>query len=90
MLLSLSGIPPLTGFIPKWLTIYSISLDTPITLILLILGAIINIYFYINILFNSLLSINFHTTVLNQTPSSPKLTTIIATMSLFILPVFAI
>lgn len=90
MLLSLSGMPPLTGFIPKWLTIYSMSFDTPITLILLILGAIINIYFYINILFNSLLSINFHNTLFTLTSSSPKLTTIIATISLFILPLFAI
>lgn len=90
ILLSLSGIPPLTGFIPKWLTIYSISFDTPITLILLILGAIINMYFYINILFNSLLSINFNNTTLMHTTPTPKLTIIIATTSLFILPLLVI
>lgn len=58
LLLSLSGIPPLSGFIPKWLTIYTVSSFNPILIIILIIGAIINTYFYLNIVFNSILSIN--------------------------------
>jgi NADH-ubiquinone oxidoreductase chain 2 len=86
--LSLRGIPPLTGFIPKWITIYTLCQTTPLILIIIIIGAIINIYFYINILFNSLLSININTnnSFLDTVPV--KLPTIIATLSISLLPIF--
>ena len=86
ILLSLRGIPPFTGFIPKWITIWSICQYVPITLLILILGSIINTYFYINILFNSLLSINFSTQLSSINLSNTKFLIIIATISLFILP----
>nr|AOR07178.1 NADH dehydrogenase subunit 2 [Mesenchytraeus solifugus] len=56
MLLSLGGLPPLTGFIPKWMTIEIMSQSNPYILLVLIMGAMMNLYFYLNITFNMLLS----------------------------------
>jgi len=90
ILLSLSGIPPFTGFIPKWLAILTLCQQSPIILLIIITGAIINIYFYINILFNSLLSINL--TNINQSINkiSRQRPTIIATISISLLPLLII
>lgn len=87
ILLSLRGMPPLTGFIPKWITIFTLCESTPLILLIIILGAIINIYFYINILFNSLLSLNIFNKN-NSTHIKPKISTILATISLSFLPLF--
>lgn len=86
ILLSLRGIPPLTGFIPKWLTIITLTQQAPMLLIILICGAIINTYFYINILFNSILSINLtpNYTTINKT--TLKLPVVLSTLTLFALP----
>lgn len=56
--LSLGGLPPLTGFFPKWLTIYLISPESFLLLIFLIIGSLINLYFYLNIVFSSILRKN--------------------------------
>jgi len=56
LLLSLRGMPPLTGFAPKWMTIYLISNSLPALTIILVIGAIINIYYYLNIIFNMYLT----------------------------------
>jgi len=54
-LLSLGGLPPLTGFMPKLLFI-SILLNYSTTIILiLIIGSLINLFFYINIRINILI-----------------------------------
>jgi len=66
LLLSLGGLPPLTGFIPKWITIITIADSNPYILLALICGAIINLYFYLNITFNILL----RPRIIN-TPSNP-------------------
>jgi len=57
-LLSLGGLPPFTGFIPKWLTIIFLSDVNWIILILLLLGRLINLYFYLNLTF-SILTLSF-------------------------------
>lgn len=87
ILLSLRGIPPLTGFIPKWVTIFTICQETPIALIIIIIGAIINIYFYINILFNCILSINLTFLLTPAIKSIIKSPIIAATLLLSIIPV---
>lgn len=53
LLLSLGGLPPLTGFIPKWLVISSF--QTLITPFILILGSLINLFYYLNICLSSAL-----------------------------------
>lgn len=56
LFLSLGGLPPLTGFFPKWFTIYLIAPRSFILLIFLIAGSLINLYFYLNIVFSVILS----------------------------------
>ena len=55
-LLSLGGLPPLTGFIPKWMTIIILSDINWVLIILILLGRLINLYFYLNLVFNILTS----------------------------------
>lgn len=56
LLLSLSGIPPLTGFIPKWISITYLWIS-PNLLILLVIASLISTYYYLNLLFSSLISL---------------------------------
>lgn len=89
ILLSLRGIPPLTGFIPKWMTISIIAESCTSMSLILILGAIINTYFYLNISFNILLRQNSSPVVFKSINhfiiSRP---TIVSLLSLFCLPIF--
>ncbi len=57
-LLSLAGIPPLTGFIPKLIVIFKLIETNFITLVFLLIGAYINLYYYLTITFNLILSRN--------------------------------
>lgn len=61
LLISLGGLPPLTGFLPKWLVILSISKFNWLLTLILLLGSFINLYFYLNLTFGTLIS--------NLTPS---------------------
>nr|YP_010180288.1 NADH dehydrogenase subunit 2 [Haemadipsa crenata]QVD39091.1 NADH dehydrogenase subunit 2 [Haemadipsa crenata] len=54
MLLSLSGMPPLTGFFPKLLTLLFISKYSIMASAALVLFSILSMYMYINILFSLL------------------------------------
>nr|BDQ44278.1 NADH dehydrogenase subunit 2 [Amynthas robustus] len=52
LLISLAGLPPLTGFMPKMLAILMLaSYNTPM-IIILILGSLMNLFFYLNIVIN--------------------------------------
>ncbi len=55
-LLSLAGIPPLTGFIPKLIIIFSLIETNYVILIFLLIGAYINLYYYLNITFNLIMT----------------------------------
>jgi len=69
LLLSLGGIPPLTGFIPKLLAIKVLAEIAPLTLFILITGSLINLYFYLALAFNFLLISTFRTTPLTNIKS---------------------
>ena len=56
LLLSLGGLPPLTGFMPKFITIIILTEYTSIVVITLILGSLINLFFYLRIVINMMLS----------------------------------
>lgn len=59
--LSLGGLPPLTGFFPKWILIKTLIINSQSTiLIFLLIGSYINLYFYLTICFNAI-----------STPTSP-------------------
>nr|YP_011010731.1 NADH dehydrogenase subunit 2 [Menippe rumphii]WPW47621.1 NADH dehydrogenase subunit 2 [Menippe rumphii] len=63
-LLSLGGLPPFTGFIPKWIMIQTLLYNKMfIILALLLLSALITLYFYIRIAIPFILLLN---------PSSPS------------------
>jgi len=52
LLLSLGGLPPLTGFIPKLMVISTLRESIKPVVIILILGSVINLFFYLNIAIN--------------------------------------
>ena len=56
LLLSLGGLPPLAGFVPKWIAISLFS--SPAMPTLLIIGSLMNIFYYLNITLAALLSKN--------------------------------
>lgn len=52
LLISLAGLPPLTGFIPKILAIIILARYRSPLIIILIMGSLINLFFYLNIIIN--------------------------------------
>src|ERR1043165_5584647 len=49
LFLSLGGLPPLTGFIPKLITIIILTDTIKIIIFILVAGSVINLFFYLNI-----------------------------------------
>nr|QBB87166.1 NADH dehydrogenase subunit 2 [Helicana wuana] len=75
--LSLGGLPPMTGFIPKWMIIQiMVNLNLLVPLFFLLLSALITLYFYLRIvitlilLFNPILNFNMKYKSLTDKPSS--------------------
>nr|YP_009499366.1 NADH dehydrogenase subunit 2 [Scutopus robustus]AWL21425.1 NADH dehydrogenase subunit 2 [Scutopus robustus] len=57
-LLSLGGMPPLTGFIMKWFAISTISLHSCFFLLsVLLIGTLLSLYYYLSLLFSAFFSI---------------------------------
>nr|YP_010502210.1 NADH dehydrogenase subunit 2 [Leocrates chinensis]UXC96455.1 NADH dehydrogenase subunit 2 [Leocrates chinensis] len=57
LLLSLGGIPPLLGFLPKWLVLSALTEHTLTLLSLtLIMGSLMNLFYYLNIFLNLVMS----------------------------------
>lgn len=91
LLLSLGGLPPLTGFMPKFITIILLSESIKLTILILILGSVINLFFYLNIVISIIL------TTPNIAPQKPvrnkimrTLTLVTARMSLGLAPLIII
>nr|UWV91668.1 NADH dehydrogenase subunit 2 [Enteromius cf. bifrenatus 'Kalungwishi'] len=62
-LLSLGGLPPLTGFMPKWLILQEFTKqDMPIIATLMALTALISLYFYLRLCYAMTLTISPNTT----------------------------
>jgi len=71
------------------MTIYTIRLTSPTLLIILIIGAIINTYYYLNIIFNfSLANINFKNNNFSKFSNKNTFTTTISIISLSLFPTF--
>nr|APC60686.1 NADH dehydrogenase subunit 2 [Trinomys iheringi] len=57
-LLSLGGLPPLTGFSPKWFVIYELVKNDNITIItLMTIMALLNLYFYMRLMYSTTLTL---------------------------------
>nr|YP_009331668.1 NADH dehydrogenase subunit 2 [Paraleonnates uschakovi]APG32421.1 NADH dehydrogenase subunit 2 [Paraleonnates uschakovi] len=66
MMCSLGGLPPFLGFIPKWFMIYSMmAQNMAILTSILILGSILNLFYYLSMMFNFLLSPTSHLSLPN-------------------------
>nr|YP_009917897.1 NADH dehydrogenase subunit 2 [Caecobarbus geertsii]QLM01932.1 NADH dehydrogenase subunit 2 [Caecobarbus geertsii] len=62
-LLSLGGLPPLTGFMPKWLILQELTKqDMPIIATIMALTALISLYFYLRLCYSMALTISPNTT----------------------------
>nr|BAK42019.1 NADH dehydrogenase subunit 2 [Carnegiella strigata] len=73
-LLSLGGLPPLTGFMPKWLILQELSnQNLPIIATLMAFSALLSLYFYLRLCYNTTLTISpatFNSTTPWRLPSS--------------------
>nr|QOL11704.1 NADH dehydrogenase subunit 2 [Rhodeus ocellatus] len=59
VLLSLAGLPPLTGFMPKWLILQELSKqDLPATATIMALAALLSLYFYLRLCYSMALTIS--------------------------------
>nr|YP_913381.1 NADH dehydrogenase subunit 2 [Opsariichthys uncirostris]BAF41442.1 NADH dehydrogenase subunit 2 [Opsariichthys uncirostris] len=68
VLLSLGGLPPLTGFMPKWLILQELAKQSlPITATVMALAALLSLYFYLRLCYAMTLTISPNT-VASTTP----------------------
>nr|AMO27021.1 NADH dehydrogenase subunit 2 [Amynthas sp. 2 LZ-2016] len=85
LLISLAGLPPLTGFMPKMLAIMMLaSYNTPL-IIILIMGSLMNLFFYLNIIINMMMSnqnVKMNPTLTLKNPSTILLMSSITSMGL--------
>src|ERR1700733_49971 len=89
LILSLRGLPPLTGFIPKFITILLLVESIKIIVLVLILGSLINLFFYLNITINILMSVNNYSLKLLINPKvTPNLILISSIFILGLRPLF--
>nr|YP_008758003.1 NADH dehydrogenase subunit 2 [Microphysogobio brevirostris]AGW45972.1 NADH dehydrogenase subunit 2 [Microphysogobio brevirostris] len=93
VLLSLGGLPPLTGFMPKWLILQELTKQgLPTTATIMALAALLSLYFYLRLCYAMTLTISPNTTS-STTPWRVKATqtslplTISTTIALGLLPV---
>jgi len=56
LILSMSGLPPLTGFLPKLIIINILIRYSIIAIILIVIGSLINLFFYLNICLSIIIS----------------------------------
>nr|YP_009093601.1 NADH dehydrogenase subunit 2 [Discogobio yunnanensis]AIR93885.1 NADH dehydrogenase subunit 2 [Discogobio yunnanensis] len=62
VLLSLGGLPPLTGFLPKWLILQELTKqDLPLIATIMALAALISLYFYLRLCYAMTLTISPNT-----------------------------
>nr|YP_009136081.1 NADH dehydrogenase subunit 2 [Acrossocheilus parallens]AJF47608.1 NADH dehydrogenase subunit 2 [Acrossocheilus parallens] len=84
VLLSLGGLPPLTGFMPKWMILQELTKqDLPIVATTMALAALISLYFYLRLCYAMTLTIPPNTTN-SITPWRTKTTQAALPLALFI------
>nr|YP_002860185.1 NADH dehydrogenase subunit 2 [Acipenser sinensis]ACD77265.1 NADH dehydrogenase subunit 2 [Acipenser sinensis] len=92
-LLSLGGLPPLTGFMPKWLILQDVTKQVlPLTASIMALAALLSLFFYLRMCYAMTLTIapntNNNTSTWRQKSSQTTMTLSIATtLALALLPI---
>nr|WNH19086.1 NADH dehydrogenase subunit 2 [Gymnothorax flavimarginatus] len=91
-MLSLGGLPPLTGFMPKWMILQELTKqDLPTTATIMALAALLSLFFYLRLCYSMTLTSGPNTTN-NKSPwrLKPTITSLLplmATISLVMLPI---
>nr|AAQ09190.1 NADH dehydrogenase subunit 2 [Sceloporus ochoterenae] len=63
ILLSLAGLPPLTGFIPKWLILEELTMQNlTTTAIIMAMSALLSLFFYLRLAYSSTITLSPNTT----------------------------
>nr|ABC72140.1 NADH dehydrogenase subunit 2 [Lythrurus lirus] len=92
VLLSLGGLPPLTGFMPKWLILQELAKQgLPLTATVMALAALISLYFYLRLCYAMTLTISPNTVTSTtpwrtQTTQASALLALSTVMALGLLP----
>nr|YP_009025114.1 NADH dehydrogenase subunit 2 [Saurida microlepis]AHN95661.1 NADH dehydrogenase subunit 2 [Saurida microlepis] len=92
-LLSLAGLPPLSGFMPKWLILQELTKQQlPLTATLAALSALLSLFFYLRISYSMTLTMSPNTTPASapwrlHNPQFTLLLSASTALSLFLLPV---
>nr|AVW86058.1 NADH dehydrogenase subunit 2 [Branchipolynoe pettiboneae] len=60
LLLSLGGLPPFLGFFPKWMVMETLSTTFTLVIFITLLGSVINLYYYLNLMFINVLTPTFY------------------------------
>nr|AGR85405.1 NADH dehydrogenase subunit 2 [Andigena hypoglauca lateralis] len=91
-LLSLAGLPPLTGFLPKWLIIQELTKqEMTMAALTIALLSLLNLFFYLRLTYYSTITLPPNATnymkhwLLNKTTS--PLTALLASLSILLLPI---
>nr|ABD58714.1 NADH dehydrogenase subunit 2 [Attagis gayi]ACD12915.1 NADH dehydrogenase subunit 2 [Attagis gayi] len=90
-LLSLAGLPPLTGFLPKWLTIHELTKQemTPTAMIITMLS-LLGLFFYLRLAYYSTITLppnpSNHMKQWRTNKSTNTLIAILTSLSIFLLP----
>nr|YP_009311464.1 NADH dehydrogenase subunit 2 [Acanthobrama persidis]BAV70367.1 NADH dehydrogenase subunit 2 [Acanthobrama persidis] len=93
VLLSLGGLPPLTGFMPKWLILQELTKqDLPLTATIMALAALLSLYFYLRLCYAMTLTISPNTATAStpwriQTTQASLPLALFTTVALGLLPV---
>nr|YP_009244884.1 NADH dehydrogenase subunit 2 [Amynthas morrisi]AMO26982.1 NADH dehydrogenase subunit 2 [Amynthas morrisi] len=85
LLMSLAGLPPLTGFMPKMLAILMLSTYSTPLIMILIIGSLMNLFFYLNIIMNMMMSdqnMNTNSTKWIKVPTSVLLMSSVTSLGL--------
>lgn len=85
LLISLAGLPPLAGFLPKLIVIYNIISINYFIIFILLLGSYINLYYYLNISLSSILSSVPNRTNPTKPVSASTTVTLLITLSILII-----
>nr|UEX93106.1 NADH dehydrogenase subunit 2 [Gymnothorax pseudothyrsoideus] len=91
-MLSLGGLPPLTGFMPKWMILQELTKqDLPMAATIMALAALLSLFFYLRLCYSMTLTCSPNMSV-NKTPWRFKTTTtnplpLMAVASLMLLPI---
>nr|AFV57309.1 NADH dehydrogenase subunit 2 [Harpadon nehereus]QJA16321.1 NADH dehydrogenase subunit 2 [Harpadon nehereus] len=92
-LLSLAGLPPLSGFMPKWLILQELTKQQlPLTATLAALSALLSLFFYLRISYAMALTMSPNVTSASApwrlpNPQFTLLMTLTTTLTLFLLPI---